>query len=58
MPEISKENVAREFNIGKTRIKICTDYCVDDPIEIKKILNSIAKKSLPSINSSLSRENY
>lgn len=52
MLKLHQENVAKKFNIGKTRIKICTDYCVNDPVEVKEILNIIAEKSLPSIDDS------
>lgn len=50
-------NVAKEFNIGKTHVKICTDYCVKNTAEIKRILDDIARNSLPSINSSALKEN-
>ena len=42
MSKATINNVAKEFNIGKTHIKICTDYCVQSTNEITKILNNIA----------------
>ena len=42
----SANNVAREFNIGKTKIKICTDYCNNkSQKEINELLNNIAGKT-------------
>ena len=50
-------NVAKEFNIGKTKVKICTDYCVTSISEVEKILNNIALKALPSLNIPSIKEN-
>lgn len=49
-------NVAKEFNIGKTKVKICVDYCVKSHSEVEKILNNIARKALPSLNTPSMRE--
>ena len=54
--EIRQGNVAKEFNIGKTKIKICIDYCVKSHSEVEKILNNIARKVLPSLNTPSMRE--
>lgn len=45
-------NIAKDFNIGKTRIKICTDYCVKSSDESKKTLRDIAKKVHANLNGS------
>lgn len=50
MSKATIHNVAKEFNIGKTHIKICTDYCVQSTNEITKILNNIAEICLSNIN--------
>lgn len=48
--ENQHSNVTKKFNIGKTKVKICVDCCVKSPIEVKKILDNIARKSLPNLN--------
>lgn len=51
MGEAVASNIAKEFNIGNTKIKIATDYCnnkTQDDIEI--ILMRIAKSALQSFN--------
>ncbi len=50
-------NVAKEFNIGKTKVKICIDYCVKSPAEVKKILDNIAQKALPNLETPSFEEN-
>lgn len=43
---MAAENVAREFVIGNTRIKICDDYCKNkSPEEVDAILRGIAIKA-------------
>ena len=40
---MAAENVAKEFVIGNTRIKICDDYCKNkSPEEVDAILRGIA----------------
>lgn len=58
LEKVFQDNIAKEFNIGKTHIKICTDYCVENPIEVRKILNDIAKKALPNLNEFSLKETY
>jgi len=39
-----KDNVVTEFKIGKTKVKICDDYCRNkNKEEIDKILNRISQ---------------
>lgn len=58
MEKFFQDNIAKEFSIGNTHIKICTDYCEEDPIEVRKILNDIAKKALPNLNDFSLEETY
>ena len=49
-PEIG--NVVKEFYIGKTKVKICDDYCRDKtPEDVEKILNRIAERALRAFQS-------
>lgn len=40
---VATGNVVKEFNIGKTRVKICDDYCRGkSEADVKEILKRIA----------------
>lgn len=47
MAEVVTGNVVKEFNIGKTRIKICDDYCRDKTkTDVDEILKRIARNAI------------
>lgn len=44
MVEVATENIAKDFKIGNTRVRIATDFCNDvTPEEVQKILERIAR---------------
>lgn len=44
------KNVARDFYIGNTHVKIATDYCEDKtPEEVERILARIASNVMPEL---------
>lgn len=51
MGETTASNIAKEFKIGNTKVKIATDYCSNKTQEdIEMILMRIAKLALQSLN--------
>lgn len=43
---VATEHIAKEFNIGNTRVKICDDYCrTKTPQEVDAILKRIAERA-------------
>lgn len=47
MRMVATGNVVKEFTIGKTRVKICDDYCKEKTkAEIDEILKRIAKNAI------------
>lgn len=50
MVEVAEANIAKDFKIGNTRIKIATDFCKDKtPEDVQKILDRIARAVMPSL---------
>ena len=44
---VATGHVVEEFNIGKTRIRICDDYCRDKTkAEVEEILRRIARNAI------------
>lgn len=44
------KNVARDFYIGNTHVRIATDYCEDTtPEEVERILARIASNVMPEL---------
>lgn len=44
MVEVATGNIAKDFKIGNTRVRISTDFCeAKTPEEVQKILERIAK---------------
>lgn len=50
-------NIAKDFYVGKTHIKIATDYCDDKtPGDVKHTLEKIARTSLQHFRAAAERE--
>lgn len=47
---MTEGNIAREYCIGNTRIKIADDYCRKTTAEVDEILRRIAQQAQRSIN--------
>lgn len=44
---VATGNVVKEFNIGKTRVRICDDYCREKTKQdIEEILRRIARNAI------------
>jgi len=44
---VATGNVVKDFNIGKTRVRICDDYCRDKTKQdIEEILRRIARNAI------------
>ena len=46
------KNMAKEWIIGETSVKICVDYCVKTHAEVTKILNNVAQDVWPDLSNS------
>lgn len=49
MPQEEQPQIAEEFMIGNTRVKIATNYCVA-PDEVQPILDRIAQRALAAFS--------
>lgn len=50
MVEVATDNIAKDFKIGNTRVKIATDFCKNmSQDDVKKILERIAIKAKHSL---------
>lgn len=48
---VATEHIAKEFNIGNTRVKICDDYCrTKTTEEVEAILKRIAEKAIKPLS--------
>ena len=46
--KLTSDNIAEDYMIGNTRVRIATDYCKDKtPDEVQMILDRIAQKAQP-----------
>ena len=46
--KLISDNIAEDYMLGNTRVRIATDYCKDKtPEEVQEILDRIAQKAQP-----------
>ncbi len=55
MPQEEQPQIAEEFMIGNTKVKIATNHCVA-PDEVQPILDRIAQRALAAFSAQSYRE--
>lgn len=46
--KLMSDNIAEDYMLGNTRVRIATDYCKDKtPEEVQEILDRIAQRAQP-----------